>query len=51
MPDNLFERIDGPGAVEAAVDLFYRKVLMDDEISNFLTPPTWAAKGPSKRPF
>lgn len=35
MPDNLFERIDGPGAVEAAVDLFYRKVLMDDEISNF----------------
>ena len=35
MPDNLFERIDGPGAVEAAVDLFYRKVLMDDEISKF----------------
>jgi hemoglobin len=34
--DNLFERIGGPGTVEAAVDLFYRKVLMDDEISNFV---------------
>ena len=35
MSGSLFERIGGAGAVEAAVDLFYRKVLLDDDISNF----------------
>lgn len=32
---SLFERIGGKPAVEAAVDLFYRKVLSDDRISHF----------------
>ena len=32
---SLFEKIGGEAAVEAAVDLFYRKVLTDDLISDF----------------
>jgi hemoglobin len=32
---SLFERLGGEGAVDAAVDIFYRKVLADDRISHF----------------
>ena len=32
---SLFERIGGEAAVDAAVDLFYRKVLADDRINSF----------------
>ncbi len=32
---SLYERIGGEAAVDAAVDLFYRKVLADDRISHF----------------
>lgn len=32
---SLYERIGGEGAVDAAVDVFYRKVLSDDRISHF----------------
>lgn len=32
---SLFEQIGGQPAVEAAVDVFYRKVLTDDRISRF----------------
>ncbi|PKG82358.1 group 1 truncated hemoglobin [Colwellia sp. 75C3] len=35
MSDSLFERVGGEGAVNAAVDIFYRKVLTDDSISQF----------------
>jgi hemoglobin len=31
----LYEQIGGASAVEAAVDLFYRKVLLDDRINGF----------------
>ena len=31
----LFERIGGEGAVDAAVDVFYRKVLADDRVNKF----------------
>lgn len=31
----LFEKIGGEGAVDAAVDIFYRKVLSDDSINPF----------------
>lgn len=35
MTENLFEQIGGEPAVDAAVDLFYRKVLSDDRVSGF----------------
>jgi hemoglobin len=31
----LFEQLGGEAAVDAAVDIFYRKVLADDRINNF----------------
>jgi hemoglobin len=34
-PASLYERIGGEAAVNAAVDVFYRKVLADDRISQF----------------
>ena len=35
MSQTLFEKIGGEAAVNAAVDIFYRKVLADDRISQF----------------
>lgn len=35
MSDSLFARIGGAAAVDAAVDLFYRKVLDDGRINHF----------------
>lgn len=35
MSATLFEKIGGEAAVDAAVDIFYRKVLADDRISSF----------------
>ena len=35
MTDNLFTRLGGEAAVDAAVDKFYRKVLTDDTISSY----------------
>jgi hemoglobin len=35
MSESLFDRIGGEAAVNAAVDIFYRKVLADDRISDF----------------
>lgn len=32
---SLFERLGGEAAINAAVDVFYRKVLQDDRISHF----------------
>lgn len=32
---SLYDRLGGAAAVDAAVDLFYRKVLVDDRISHF----------------
>ncbi len=32
---SIYEQIGGAGAVDAAVDIFYRKVLVDDRISDF----------------
>jgi hemoglobin len=35
MSDSLFNRLGGDAAVNAAVDIFYRKVLADDRIAHF----------------
>ncbi len=35
MSHSLFDRIGGSAAVDAAVDIFYKKVLADDSISHF----------------
>ncbi len=35
MSDSLFDRLGGEAAVDASVDIFYRKVLADDRISEF----------------
>ena len=35
MSDSLYDKIGGDAAVNAAVDIFYRKVLADDRISKF----------------
>ncbi len=35
MSETLFEKIGGEAAVNAAVDIFYRKVLADDRINQF----------------
>ncbi|MDH3327422.1 MAG: group 1 truncated hemoglobin [Gammaproteobacteria bacterium] len=35
MSDALFDQLGGEAAVNAAVDIFYRKVLADDRISRF----------------
>jgi hemoglobin len=35
MTDSLYEKIGGAEAVDAAVDIFYRKVLTDESIARF----------------
>lgn len=35
MTSTLFEKLGGQASVDAAVDIFYRKVLTDDRISQF----------------
>ena len=35
MSESLFDKIGGDAAVDAAVDIFYRKVLADDTINKF----------------
>ena len=35
MPASLYERLGGQTAVDAAVDIFYRKVLVDQRVNGF----------------
>ncbi|HRD71023.1 MAG TPA: group 1 truncated hemoglobin [Legionella sp.] len=35
MSESLFERLGGQNAVNAAVDIFYRKMLLDERVSHF----------------
>lgn len=35
MSESLFERLGGQNSVNAAVDIFYRKMLMDERVSHF----------------
>lgn len=48
---SLYERIGGEAAVDAAVDIFYRKVLSDDRVNGFLMMSIWTVKLLNKRIF
>lgn len=48
---NLFENIGGAPAVDAAVDLFYKKVLADDRIKHFFEGVDMAAQARHQKAF
>lgn len=48
---SLYERIGGEAAVNAAVDLFYRKVLADDRISHFFDSVDMAGQHQKQKAF
>ncbi|QIR16021.1 group I truncated hemoglobin [Shewanella aestuarii] len=47
----LFERIGGEAAVNAAVDIFYRKVLSDDSIKHFFDTTDMVAQHAKQKSF
>jgi len=47
----LYERIGGQAAVDAAVDIFYRKVLADDRISHFFDTVDMDAQAGKQKAF
>ena len=51
MPESLFERLGGTGAVDAAVDIFYRKVLSDDSINHFFDTTDMQAQREKQKAF
>lgn len=51
MPESLFNRIGGAPAVEAAVDVFYRKVLADAHISHFFDDTDMNAQRSKQKAF
>lgn len=48
---SLFEKLGGAAAVDAAVDIFYRKVLSDDRISHFFDTIDMAAQHTKQKAF
>lgn len=48
---SLYERIGGAAAVDAAVDIFYRKVLADDRISEFFDTVDMEAQAAKQKAF
>lgn len=51
MSQSLFDRIGGAGAVDAAVDLFYRKVLADHRINKFFESADMNAQREKQKAF
>ena len=51
MSDSLFERLGGEAAVEAAVDIFYRKVLSDSSIGHFFDTTDMDAQRAKQKAF
>ena len=47
----LFEQLGGAGAVDAAVDIFYRKVLADDRIAGFFDDVDMARQSAKQKAF
>lgn len=48
---SVYERIGGEAAVNAAVDIFYRKVLADDRISQFFDTVDMEAQAAKQKAF
>ncbi len=48
---SVYEKIGGEAAVNAAVDIFYRKVLMDDRISHFFDTVDMEAQHAKQKAF
>lgn len=51
MSDNLYEQLGGADAVNAAVDIFYRKVLADDSIKHFFDSTDMDAQHAKQKAF
>ncbi len=51
MSASLFDRIGGNAAVDAAVDIFYKKVLSDDSISRFFETTDMDAQREKQKKF
>lgn len=51
MTQSLYERIGGDAAVNAAVDIFYRKVLSDKRISHFFSSVNMAEQAAKQKSF
>lgn len=51
MGESVYQRIGGEAAVDAAVDLFYRKVLSDDRISKFFDSVDMEAQRAKQKAF
>ncbi|GAB1261574.1 group I truncated hemoglobin [Aurantivibrio plasticivorans] len=48
---SLYEKLGGAAAVDAAVDIFYRKVLADDRISEYFDGVDMAAQAAKQKSF
>ncbi len=51
MSESLFEKLGGAAAVNAAVDIFYRKVLSDDDINHFFDDSDLQAQRDKQKAF
>jgi len=51
MSNSLFEKLGGEAAVDAAVDVFYRKVLADDRINDFFDGVDMASQIAKQKSF
>jgi hemoglobin len=50
-PKSLYEKLGGEGAVNAAVDIFYRKVLQDDRIKHFFANTDMTRQAAKQKAF
>lgn len=51
MSQSIFKQLGGEAAVDAAVEVFYRKVLSDDRISHFFEGVDMAAQASKQKAF
>jgi len=51
MSESLYDKIGGEAAVNAAVDIFYRKVLADDSINKFFETVDMEAQAAKQKAF